>query len=136
MIRATSSEAYRIIRESGLLSASRMAVYSHLYRCGPLTRNEIDRNLAEGRPNPTYSRRLAEMERMCVLARVGERVCSVTGFRAETWDVTDRLPQPLAKRRGPTRAMVQCLVAELRGEIPDPAAFVDRWRDAVAGAVR
>lgn len=133
MIRATSSEAYRIIHESGLLSASRMAVYSHLYRCGPLTRNEIDRNLAEGRPNPTYSRRLAEMERMCVLARVGERVCSVTGFRAEMWDVTDRLPQPLAKRRGPT---VKSVLAELCGEIPDPAAWVDRLRDAWTGAVR
>lgn len=136
MMRATSSEAYRIILESGLLSASRMAVYSHLYHEGALTRNEIDRNLAEGRPNPTYSRRLAEMERMGVLARVGVRVCAVTGFRADTWDVTDRLPQPLAKRRGPTRAMVQSVVAELYGEIPDPAAFVDRLRDAWTGAAR
>lgn len=136
MIRRTSAEAYRIIQESGLLSTSRWAVYSHLFRQGPLTRNEIDRNLAQGRPNPTYSRRLAEMERIGVLARVGERVCSVTGFRAEMWDVTDGLPQKLERRRGPSRAVVQRLVAELCGEIPDPVAFVDRWRDAVAGAVR
>lgn len=131
MIRQTSLDAYRIITESRALSAARLAVYRYLFEHGPLTRNEIDKGLAQGRPNPTYSRRLAEMERMAVLQRVGERVCSITGFRAELWDVTDKLPQKETSRV--VRRKRESLLAQLWKEIEtggvdiDPS-FVERWQ--------
>lgn len=114
-----------------MLSVRRWEVYSHLFQHGPLTRNELDRDLAHGRPNPAYSRRLAEMERMGVLARVGVRVCLVSGFNAELWDVTDQLPTKLPVRPATIRrAQVKLLLEDVRAEIEGGRvgpAFAERW---------
>lgn len=132
MIRQTSLDAYRTICDRDLLSTARLAVYRHLFDHGPLTRNELDHGLAAGRPNPTYSRRLAEMERIGVLQRAGTRICSITGFRSELWDVTDGLPQKQPKAKVGRRRL-ETLLAEIRGEmesglvVQDPAGFTTRW---------
>lgn len=128
MTRQTSREAYAVIHASGLLSAARWAVYEHLFHHGPLTRNELDRGIAGDRPNPSYSRRLTELERQGAIRRVGERACKVTGFRSELWDVTSQVPTKLPKRVALPRAVVDRLVAELRANVEDPAAFVSRWQ--------
>ena len=122
-IRQTSAEAYRRIMESGRLSASKKAVYKYLFEHGPATRNELDQALGEGHPNPTFSRRLTELEAMGVVARVGQRRCLVTDFKSDLWDVTDRPPAALA-RKPPMRKRAMQLISAVRAEVHNPRAEV------------
>lgn len=132
-MRRTSIEAYRIIRDSGLLSAARWKVYDFLYCKGPITRNELDYHLAEGRPNPAYSRRLAEMERAGVLARVGERPCTITGFTAELWDVTDQLPRKVERQTTNAQKLRQIAMLVTGQTAQDaPFATIEAIRELVA----
>lgn len=108
----TTLAAYDAIRRNGLLSRSRFAVYECLLEHGPLTRNELDHRLSHGSVNPTYSRRLVELERLGVVQRVGTFRCSITGFECDAWDVTDSLPQASRPTRRPSlRRIVEDLAA-------------------------
>lgn len=147
-IRATTSAAYERMLKEGRLPTAQWAVWSLLYRhqqsplvSGPgLTRNEIDRLLSQGQPNPTYSRRLTEMERLGTIERGPARRCSISRHLAETWWALDRLPvKPVALPVPPPQrdALLQRFGAAIIHEIEDgaaaadPAAFVRRWTSAV-----
>lgn len=92
--RRTSLEAFDKIREDGLLSKTRLAVYDLLYFEGPLTGHEVDARLSNGsNRNPCYHQRLSELRDRGVAMEVGERQCSITGHKAIIWDVTEFLPQ-------------------------------------------
>jgi len=91
-VRRTCLAAYEEIRDSGLLSKRRWETYQALALYGPLTRNEVDAQLAPGQPNASFSRRLCELERLGVISRADVRVCRVTGKNCDTWDITDNTP--------------------------------------------
>ncbi len=101
--RRTSLEAYRQILETGVLGKAAWKVYDALFQSASgLTRNELDRTLAPGKPNAIYSRRLTELERRGVVWRNGTRECAVTGKVCDVWDVTDVLPtRPVRPPKGP-----------------------------------
>jgi hypothetical protein len=123
--RRTSAEALVAIIASDRISESKRAVYKYLFDRGPCTRNELDQALGEGSPNPTYSRRLTELEAMGLVARVGERRCMVTDFKADLWDVTDTLPSDRAPaRRAPLKRRVETLLAAVKAEVQGPRAQV------------
>ena len=106
MIRNENSRAaYAAIMASGKISASRKAVYRYLHEHGPATRNQIDRALGNGEPNPAYSRRLTELEAMGLIARVG--TTGRTGrIGSDLWDVTEcSEPKPIQKRRTRRQAL-------------------------------
>jgi hypothetical protein len=124
MTRRTSVEAFLAIIASDRISESKKAVYKYLYEHGSATRNEIDQALGEGTPNPTYSRRLVELEAMGVVARVGERRCMVTDFKSDLWDVTDHLPGEPPVRKSPLKKRVDVLLGALRAEVTSPRAQV------------
>jgi hypothetical protein len=88
--------AFEAIVSHGLLRRAHMAIYRFIYEYGPITRNKLDAALCPGKANPWPSRRLVEMERMKVLAVVGQ---DDTGpHRMDIWDVTDRMPEGALKR--------------------------------------
>lgn len=92
----TSLQAYRAVEASGRLSRARWLVYVLLFKQGPLTRNEIDVRLkAPGVVNPTFSRRLVELERISLIHRPTKKMCSVTGHECDAWDVTGICPANL-----------------------------------------
>ena len=93
MPRDTSIQVYHQIRAEGLLSKMRLKVYEHLFNHGPLTRSELDSQLkGPAEVNPSYHKRLSELERQGVIRTVGRKACSITGREVELWDVTANLP--------------------------------------------
>jgi hypothetical protein len=91
--RKTSRAAYDAIRANGTLSLARWQVYDLLFFRGPMTGSEVDAALMKpGAARGHRHKRLSELERLGLAARVGERPCTVTGNRAELWDVTDFVP--------------------------------------------
>jgi hypothetical protein len=101
--RATSLAAYNALQASGALSSIRWAVYDCLFRNGPMTRNELDVALkGPATVNPSYSRRLTELEAMGVAARFGTRTCAITGRDCDAWDVTSASSVVAAAAREPS----------------------------------
>ena len=98
-MRQTSIDAYNEIKRNGLLSKKRLEVYDIIFNNGPLTDHEVAArmesalNLANG---ANSGARIWELCQMGAVERVGTKVAE-TGMTVTLWDVTDRLPQPLAK---------------------------------------
>jgi hypothetical protein len=85
--------AYAEIKNNGLLSRMRWRVYDYLYHHGPLTANEIDAGLmGPAEVNPSYHKRLSELENAGTVREVGERACRISGRNCIEWDVTANLP--------------------------------------------
>ena len=97
IIRETSREAYKKIKENGLLSLRRFQVYEALCRVEPATGGEVFQEMKRlyGMTIPTNSNtttRLGELRERGVAAEDGERDCSVSGYKAHIWVVTGKLP--------------------------------------------
>lgn len=93
MSRRTSSESYRIIQESGVLSKRRWQAYQLLFDHGPMTGNELS-HLARV---PGLWKRCSELHQMGLVVQVCERPCQITGMKAIVWDVTTNLPTDIIK---------------------------------------
>jgi hypothetical protein len=114
----TSSAAYFQIEANGLLSRMRWIVYNDLAVNGPSTAGEVTSRLIGAHVgNPSYHRRLSELEELKVAHRTGTRPCSVTGYDAEIWEVIpNALPQGKIKPRvglTPKRSQIKAAVGEL-----------------------
>jgi hypothetical protein len=115
VLRQTSAESYNTIEREGLLGQLQWDVYKALYRYGPLTQGELWKEhfeLQYGRPSITP--RFAELERMGLIASIGERPCRYTHMTALVWDVTDRLPEK-PKPRQSKKEIIAELQAQVRG---------------------
>ncbi len=128
---ATSRAGYQRMCDEGLLAPTRLKVYTALFLHGPLTRNEL--NAVCHRlfgPQTQYDKRLAEMERLGVLGRCGERACRITTHTCDLWDVTAHIPDaptgdddseppppPIVGR--PEPADLEGAVQDLRGLLAD-----------------
>ncbi len=103
MTRDTSVEAYREIKENGLLSKQRWEVYDLLFEYGPRTAAELwqvspRRHTQDYRP--ANINRLGELRDCGVVKELEPRKCSVTGRRVIVWDVTRYTPvKPVKKCR-------------------------------------
>jgi hypothetical protein len=135
MTRETSAEAYAYLVSSGALARAQAAVYSALYLHGPLTRNELDRRLAgPGQPNPTFSRRLADMERMGVIRRVGVRPCAITGRNADAWDVTSQVVPAKLEKSKPLRVLFEQALQAIATGAGDPTQIAAQALQAAGRA--
>lgn len=114
-------EAYTKIKQGGLLKKRQWEAYNAIYWYGPLTRNELDDICitkmslkAPDTRNPPWSRRLAELERMGVIKRIGSRACNKTNFNSDEWEVTDQLPEKVPpKPRKPRANVLRAALDEL-----------------------
>lgn len=87
-------------RIQAVLSACQWRTWQWLQAHPDSTRNELDVGLSDGRPNPNFSRRLVELERMGLARRGAARPCRVTSYQAETWHAVVN-PEPARVRRPP-----------------------------------
>lgn len=126
MTRETGIQAYRIIKENGLLSRRRFEVYDAVVKIGPATTNEVFvflRGMGDGAKNPTSNSasRFSELRDQGVIQEVGIRKCSVTGMDVIVWDVVDRLPVRIRKEKVLTKdqkiARLEKEVMDLRAEL-------------------
>jgi hypothetical protein len=110
MMRKTSAEAFAKIQ--GILGGIQLEVYNIIYEFGPITAREIASKM------PLYQidsirNRPAELEEMGLIEVVGERICNITGFNAQTWDVTGLAdPKPVAPKVKPSKFSKAELEAE------------------------
>jgi len=96
--RETSIEAYHKVKETGLLSTLRLAVFKILCEHGPMTAGEMRKFGGAGMNSGVYGTRLSELQRMGVVKEVETRPCNVTGHRAIVWDITHEMPVKLEKK--------------------------------------
>jgi len=90
-VRRISIEAYRNIKENGLLSRRRFEVYSWLFENGPATATQIANGLRKQDTNSSNVRaRLNEMRSMGCTFEVEEVKCEHTGQTVILWDCTEQ----------------------------------------------
>lgn len=138
-VRETSAEAYRTIKENGLLSERRLQVYDYLYQHGPCTANELVNRAGKRSTlgNQNVVTRLGELRAMGVVKELGTRQCEVTGMRVIVWDVTRELPKKLEKGLSRSRKEIRKDLMELLRKIHDYSATQDdlEFRAAVIRAI-
>lgn len=117
MIRSTSAATFRRIKEDGLLSKRRLQVYEALYEFGPCTGSELYRQMAlrSAVSNSNVVTRLGELRDCGAAYEVRERKCQVSGQMVIEWDVTEKVPTELPKKKSKTE--VRNRLAELVEEI-------------------
>lgn len=99
MIRQTSVDTYKQIRDSGLLNGLRFEVYDYLFFHGPATQMETCRGINNShRQDRSYMPRFAELEKMGVIEAIGTSICDITHREVMTWNVTGNLPIKLEKK--------------------------------------
>ena len=119
MIRETSLEAYRKIKENGFLSRRRFEVYEFVALNGPCTINTILKKLSvQGNNTSSYTSRLGELRDMGVLQEVGKEIAP-TQNSVILWDITERMPVKLVKKETKSQAIkrLEKQVAELIDEL-------------------
>jgi hypothetical protein len=101
MTRQTSAEAYRKIKEDGLLSLRKWQVYDILYRFGPLTSTEVIQKYREIygpiAESGGMTTRCAELVHVGAAQEVGEKKNNQTGMMNILFDVTNQIPIKLEK---------------------------------------
>jgi hypothetical protein len=115
-MRWTSEEAYRQIRDEGLLSKTRFLVYEYLRFNGPATGQEINDCLSGTSGGVKgYHKRLSELRDLGVVEEYAIRKCRVTGRQAIAWRVTDAIPNIEKTRRAkPGIAALRAALADMR----------------------
>lgn len=89
MQRKTSQEAYDAVMASEELGPTQKQAYRILFERGPLTGKEL--NALSG--SDGFHKRLSELRDSGIVDEVEIRLCTVTGFKAYTWDVNRNLPR-------------------------------------------
>jgi hypothetical protein len=105
-------------------------LFRSLYQNGPLTAQEVWKLLrgdaGDNRING-ITPRFSELERLGVVAPVGERNCTVTNRNCVVWDVTANNPtKPIKKQpiRTETLKLVYHLLTDIQnGNSPSPQRF-------------
>lgn len=121
MTRETSIEAYHKVKETGLLSTLRLAVFKILCENGPMTAGEMRKFTVPGMNSGVYGTRLSELQRMGVVMEKETRPCNVTGHRAIVWDITHEMPVKLEKkltRKEQKKKLMDLIVVHAKRPIP------------------
>lgn len=122
--RQTSIEAYRNIKEKGLLSRRRFEVYSYVFNHGPISANEMCRDmLRQGLTFSSYNARFSELRDIGVLQEVGFKTDEITNQKVIVWDVTSALPIPYKKKEATNEEIA--LLREIRHSVSPVILGVD-----------
>ena len=124
--RISQTLAYRKIREDGLLSRLRFAVYKIIYEFDAedgMTSGELDREMSRhGSWTRSASPRLNELVTLEVITELPMRKCRETGQTVIAYRVTEKLPNTdrLKERRPSCRVLLaraQRRISELTAEL-------------------
>ena len=120
-VRDTSIEAYRRIRDEGLLSPMRQRVLDILIQIRPATAGEIGSHFPKSKGGRgeagNVHARLNEMRRLGVVYEVRLRECKVTEQNVIEWDVTGNLPSGSARGDNPKKRELEAAVAHLQKRV-------------------
>jgi len=119
--RETSIEAYHKVKETGMLSTLRLAVFEILCKHGPMTAGEMRNYGGADMNSGVYGTRLSELERMGVVQELETRKCSTTGHRAIVWGITHEMPVKLEKkvsRKERRENILEAITTHGKKEIP------------------
>lgn len=109
MIHEKSREAYRIIKENGLLKKMNWEIYDYLFRHGPHTTREL--TVALGiRDNGTTSGRITHLKDLGVVTEYQYKICETTGMEVSLWGVTAVVPAKKEKLK-----KVRCVHCDGKG---------------------
>ena len=110
----TSLKALRIIEANGSLTFAKRAVYAHLVFNGPMTAGELTAQMKPpNQTNPSYHKRLSELEALGVVHRIGTRPCKITGHNAIVWEVTDNLPVEKPTKKPSWKNLVDAFIESI-----------------------
>lgn len=109
MIHERSLDAYRAIRDQGLLKKLNWEIYDFLFRNGPKTTRELTVAL-KIRDNGTTSGRITYLKDREVVTEIGKKVCDTTGMDVSLWAVTATIPARKEKLK-----KVRCLHCNGKG---------------------
>lgn len=103
VVRSTSADAYRKIRDEGLLSERRWQVYDALFAHGPCTGMELLEAMRRDGARSSFvdsqvRARLNELREIGCAKELGTTVCRVTGQKVILWDVTEAMPTEPEKK--------------------------------------
>lgn len=99
MTRQTSIDCYNQIKAEGLLSKMRFRVYEAIYHLNKCTAGEIFDYIGRSMRHSAVSARLTELRELGVVGETGVRECRVTGRNVIEFDLTDRLPGSLTRKK-------------------------------------
>jgi hypothetical protein len=128
MMETTSFESYGNLKSSGLLTKQQHVVLQALKRHGASTASELTAAIQRERsspPDPSWQKRLSELQRKGVVEKLPPRACRVTKNSAAVWRATSCLAaqgQPV-----PERERVQTVKAG-ESDVPPAAAGGQRNR--------
>lgn len=101
MIRQTSIDTYKQIKDEGLLSRRRMQVYEVLFKHGPLTGGQVAAKVkalyGQWGHSETIRNRITELRDLGTVSEIKTVACPITGRNSILWDVTKNLPKQLPK---------------------------------------
>lgn len=126
--RDTSVDAYKDIRDKGLISEMQFFIYDCVYNHGPLTVSECfdiletDFALIGMKLNHNTRTRFGELRAMGLLVETGKRACKITGRRVLEFDVTSSLPKPVNKKSKATKYKELLIAVADYLDQSDPAA--------------
>lgn len=115
MVKNTSLEAIRTLRERKIIGERQEAVLNTIYKIYPCTDSEVmqyldyhDRNMVSPRRN--------ELMKKGLIHKVGERICRVTGYNAEVWQPQEEtIHKILVNKQLPQNQRMMCQACNGKG---------------------
>lgn len=128
MIRRTSLSTYKAIQATGVLSFKRMMVYDYLYRNGPLTGGQVQKELGSG-VSESIRNRITELVKMGVVYEVRETKCPITGRNVMLFDVTENMPKEYVAPKTKNQIIKELKekIVELESMMPRAYFLIDRY---------
>lgn len=100
-MRLTNLDAYRQIKDSGILSRRRLEVYNILFQYGPMTGGELSEMLPKKLSRTIGSNvhaRLAELKQMGCVDETGTSICKISGMEVIKWAVNFKMPRKFKRK--------------------------------------
>jgi len=117
--RQTSIDCYNQIKNQGLLTKRRFEIYEAIFKNAPCTTNEALKDVYSA--SHGVGSRTTELREQGVIYEKGEKKCSITGRNVIEWDLTDRLPIDLPKKKNTTHKIkdLKEMINELNNKTSD-----------------
>ena len=114
-MKLTSVETYAELLASGKLGQRQREVIKALRNHGPMTGQEINRELG----NQNGHKRLSELATLGIVVEMAPRYCRVTGRKAIEWQLKYPVSPPTRLEKPPTRAELEHEIWILQERVAD-----------------